>query len=167
MYVYLIYLFISSLFKFDYTSSTYIYTSKIAVLLKIVSMLINVNWKIIKNNQIKNSYCLMKINVNLSHHTSPRHLKRSHEGLYGLHKTLSRHHKEVRKQRFTSTNTCCPRSGQAGLIIQNKLLKKQRKTVIILKRVNIKFRYNLDFCLCVKVWNQHVVCKFCKVCKDS
>ena len=153
MYVYLVYLFISSLFKFDYTSSTYIsiYTNKIAVLLKIVSMVINVNWKIIKNNQIKNSYCLMKINVNRYHHTSPRHLKRSHEGLDGLHKTLSRYHKEVRKQRFMSNYTCCPRSGQAGLIIKNKLLKKQRKTVIILKRVNIKFRYNLDFCLCVKV----------------
>ena len=66
-----------------------------------------------------------------------------------------------------SNYTCCPRSGQAGLIIKNKLLKKQRKTVIILKRVNIKFRYNLDFCLCVKVWSQHVVCKFCKVCKGS
>ena len=63
-------------------------------------MLINVNWTIIKNNQIKKSYCLMKINVNPYHHTSSRHLKKSHEGLYGLHKTLFRHHKEMRKQRF-------------------------------------------------------------------
>ena len=92
----------------------------------------------------------MKINVNLYYHTSPQHLKRSHEGLYGFHKTLSRHHKEVRKQRFTPTLTCCPRSGQEGLIIQNKLLK-QRKTVIILKRVKIKYRYILGFCFCVKI----------------
>ena len=90
-------------------------------------MLMNVNWKIIKNNQMKKSYRLMKIKVNLHHHTSPRYLKRSHEGLYGLHKTLFRHHKEVRKQRFTSTLTCSLGSGQKMLIIQNKLLKKQRK----------------------------------------
>ena len=38
-------------------------------------MLIYVNWKIIKNNQIKKSYCLIKINVNLYHHTPLRHLK--------------------------------------------------------------------------------------------
>ena len=59
-------------------------------------------------------------------------------------------YKEVRKQRLTSTFTCCPGSGQGELITQNKLLK-QRKTVIILKRVKIKFRYNFDFCLYVKI----------------
>ena len=85
-----------------------------AILLKIISMLINVNWKIIKNNQIKKSYCLMKIYVNLYYHTSPRHLKTSHESLYGFHKTFFRHHKEVRKQRFTSTLTCCPGLEQEG-----------------------------------------------------
>ena len=35
----------------------YIYTNKIATLLKMVNMLINFNWKIIKNNHVKNSYC--------------------------------------------------------------------------------------------------------------
>ena len=118
IYLFLIYLKLT-------TVAVHIYTNKIQ--LKIVSMLINVNWKIIKNNQIKKSYRLMKIKVNLYHHTSPRYLKRSHEGLYGLHKTLFRHHKEVRKQRFTSNLTCCLRSGQKRLIIQNKLLKKHRE----------------------------------------
>ena len=132
-------------------------------------MLINVNWEITKNNQIKKSYCLMKINVNLYYHTSPRHPNRSHEALYSFHKSLFSRHKEVRKQRFTSTLTRCPGSGKEGLIIQIKLLR-QRKRVIILKRVKIKFRCNLEFCLCVKIitiWNQHDVCKFFKVCKDS
>ena len=86
----------------------------------------------------------MKINLNLYYHTPPRHLKRSHEGLYGFHKTLSRHHKEVRKQRFTPTLTCCPGSGEAGLIIQNKL-SKQRKIVILLKRVKIKIQSRFLF----------------------
>ena len=92
----------------------------------------------------------MKINVNLYLAPLRDIPKRSHECLYGLHKTLFRHHKEVQKQRFKSTLTCCPGSKQEGLIIQNKLLK-QSKTAIILKRVKIKFRYNLDFCLCVKI----------------
>ena len=33
--------------------------------------------------------------------------------------------------------------------------------------MKIKFRYNSDFCLCVKIdkmWNQHDACKFCKFC---
>ena len=159
------------------TQAVNIYTNKIAIPLKLDNMLINVDWKIIKNNQIKKSYCLikkkMKINVNLYHHTPSWDLKRSHEDLYDLHKTLFGYHKKVRKQRFTSTLTFCPGSGQEGLIIPNKLFKKnkkQRKAVIIPKRVNIKFRYNLDFCLCVKIvkiWNQHDVCTFCEVCKGS
>ena len=68
-------------------------------------------------------------------------------------------YKEVRKQIFTSTLTCCPGLGQAELITQDKLLK-QRKAVVILKTVKTKFRYNFDFCLCVnivKICNQHDV----------
>ena len=42
----------------------------------------------------------MKINVNLYQHTSPQHLKMSHESLYSLQKTLLRHHKEVQKQKL-------------------------------------------------------------------
>ena len=42
------------------TEAVQIYTNKIPILLKIVCMLINVNWKIIKNNQIKKPHCLMK-----------------------------------------------------------------------------------------------------------
>ena len=42
------------------TQAVHIDTIKIAILLKIDSIIINVNWKIIKNNQIKKSYCLMK-----------------------------------------------------------------------------------------------------------
>ena len=39
----------------------YIYIiNKIAILLKIVSMLINFNWKIIKNDKIKKYCCLKK-----------------------------------------------------------------------------------------------------------
>ena len=55
------------------TQAVQIYTKKVAILLKIVSMLINVNRKIIKNNQIKKSYCLMKINVNFYYLTTPLH----------------------------------------------------------------------------------------------
>ena len=55
IYLFLIYLKLT-------TQAVHIYTNKIAILLKIDSMLINVSWKIIKNNQIKKSYCLMKKN---------------------------------------------------------------------------------------------------------
>lgn len=41
------------------TKAVHMYTNWIAILLKIVRMLINVNWNIIKNSQIKNSYCYM------------------------------------------------------------------------------------------------------------
>ena len=54
-YIYIYYLFLIYL-KLT-TQAVHIYTKKIAKLLKIVSMLINVNWKIIKNDQIKNAYC--------------------------------------------------------------------------------------------------------------
>ena len=59
-------------------------------------------------------------------------------------------YKEVRKQRFTSNLTFYLSSGQGELITQDNLLK-QRKTVVILKTVKIKFRYNFDFCLYVKI----------------
>ena len=46
------------------TKAGHIYTNKMAKLLKMVNMLINVNCKIIKNNQIKNSCCQEKSHLN-------------------------------------------------------------------------------------------------------
>ena len=88
----------------------------------------------------------MKININIFITTPPHSIsKGSHEDLYGIYKILLRHHKKVQKQRFTSTLACCLTSRHEGLIIQNIMLK-QRKTVIILKIVKFKFRYNLHTC---------------------
>ena len=87
----------------------------------------------------------MKINLHFQQRTFLWHLKRCQGSLYGFHKSLLRHRKQVQKQKFTSILTCGTILRMEELIIQTKMLK-QRKTVVILNTLKFGLRYHLNFC---------------------